>query len=229
MKKNKMMRLASCLLVMVLLTTSMISGTFAKYVTAGSGTDSARVAKWGVDVNIVSGSGFSNEYATHDTEYSKALSVKSFDDAKVVAPGTSSADVAGDVTFAITGTPEVAVKVDVAFDATSEIKLAAGEYLDYTTANDKTDKFTLADDYYPVKFTLTKDGAAVVTDGTLAAVEAALDKSLKYAPNTDLSETYTLTWKWDFAGNDQADTFLGNETTLQSVAYDLAITVTQID
>lgn len=47
MKKNKMMRLASCLLVAILLTTSVISGTFAKYTTSSTGTDSARVATWG--------------------------------------------------------------------------------------------------------------------------------------------------------------------------------------
>ena len=48
MKKNRMMRLASGLLVAVLMTTSMISGTFAKYVTTASASDNARVAKWGV-------------------------------------------------------------------------------------------------------------------------------------------------------------------------------------
>ena len=48
MKKNKMMRTASGLLVATLLTTSMISGTFAKYTTQDEASDSARVAKWGV-------------------------------------------------------------------------------------------------------------------------------------------------------------------------------------
>ena len=43
MKKNKMMRLASFLLIAVLLTTSVISGTFAKYVTTDAQWDSARV------------------------------------------------------------------------------------------------------------------------------------------------------------------------------------------
>ena len=47
MKKNKMMRVASALLVAVLLTTCAISGTFAKYVSQATGSDTARVAKWG--------------------------------------------------------------------------------------------------------------------------------------------------------------------------------------
>lgn len=50
MKKNKTMRAASALLVAALLSTSIISGTFAKYTTGASAQDSARVAKWGVVV-----------------------------------------------------------------------------------------------------------------------------------------------------------------------------------
>ncbi|MBE6642449.1 MAG: hypothetical protein E7615_02205 [Ruminococcaceae bacterium] len=232
MKKNRMMRIATALLIAVLLTTCAISGTFAKYVTTASGTDSARVAKWGVDIEIVSGAGFSNEYATDDTNYSGALSVKSADNKNVVAPGTSSEDVNGNVTFTISGAPEVAVKVDIAFDAKSEIKLAAGDYLDYTTANSDTDTFTLNEEYYPVKFTLTKTGEAnpVVNKGTLADVEEALNgDTAYYEPNADLDVTYTLTWEWAFSVNDKADTYLGNEATLQTLAYDLTISVTQVD
>ena len=43
MKKNVMMRVASALLVAVLLSTCTISGTFAKYVTTSSGNDNAEV------------------------------------------------------------------------------------------------------------------------------------------------------------------------------------------
>ena len=46
MKKNKRMRTASGLMIAALLTTSMISGTFAKYTTADAAQDSARAAKW---------------------------------------------------------------------------------------------------------------------------------------------------------------------------------------
>ena len=49
MKKNRMMRLASILLVLVLMTTSVISGTFAKYTTSGNAYDQARVAYWGFE------------------------------------------------------------------------------------------------------------------------------------------------------------------------------------
>ena len=49
MKKNVMMRVASALLVAVLMTTCAISGTFAKYTTTASGKDAARVANWGFE------------------------------------------------------------------------------------------------------------------------------------------------------------------------------------
>ena len=50
MKKNKMMRIASVLLVAVLLSTCAISSTFAKYTTEFTGTSTAKVATWSVNV-----------------------------------------------------------------------------------------------------------------------------------------------------------------------------------
>ncbi len=46
--KNKMMRIASILMVAVLLTVCAVSSTFAKYVTSVNVGDAARVAKWGI-------------------------------------------------------------------------------------------------------------------------------------------------------------------------------------
>ena len=61
MRKNKMMRAASALMVAVLLTTCTISGTFAKYVTTASGNDTARVAKWGVQIDMAGFSDVDND------------------------------------------------------------------------------------------------------------------------------------------------------------------------
>lgn len=47
MKKNKIMLSGLCTAGSDLMTTCAISSTFAKYTTSASGTDSARVAKWG--------------------------------------------------------------------------------------------------------------------------------------------------------------------------------------
>lgn len=141
MKKNKMMRVASVLLVAVLLTISAVSGTFAKYVTSDSGSDTARVAKFGV-VASVSGDLFGAQYnavgagngittwtvATAGTVNGGEASEM------VVAPGT----VGGTMSFSVTGTPEVSTTAtfglpldkagaDTNFEDT-DIVLKAGEY-----------------------------------------------------------------------------------------------------
>ena len=107
MKKNVMMRLACFLLVAVLISTSAISGTYAKYVTQGSASDTARVAKFGVKVTGTSEI-FSDSYKDEATDYTvneKTAEITVQADTEgtnVVAPGTQ-----GDlVEFALEGTPE---------------------------------------------------------------------------------------------------------------------------
>ena len=63
MKKNKSMRAAGGLMIATLLSTSIVSGTYAKYVTSDSAKDSARVAKFGVEVKA-DGKLFDKTYLT---------------------------------------------------------------------------------------------------------------------------------------------------------------------
>lgn len=133
MKKNKMLRLASALLILTLLTTSIIGGTFAKYVTTESGSDTARVAKFGV-VATVSGDLFGSTYAAVDNgntiiSYSQNGGTVSAntEGVKVVAPGTENK--AG-LKLSAKGTPEVSttVKFAQADSTNSDIYLKAGDY-----------------------------------------------------------------------------------------------------
>jgi len=131
MKKNKMLRLASALLILVLLTTGIVGSTFAKYVTVGSAADTARVAKWGV-VITTGGSLFSDAYAANtnapvNTAWTATPSATDITvnaeaaNQNIVAPGTHSLD--NGLKFDISGTPEVATTI------TGEIK-ARDIYLD---------------------------------------------------------------------------------------------------
>lgn len=161
MKKNRMMRLASGLLVLVILTTCIISGTFAKYATGDNAKDSARAAKWGVTTTI-SGALFGEHYnAFAETDGIEKLgsnqiaaaytgSVDSHaageaDDGKnIVAPGTKSEN----MTISIAGKPEVSGKIEFTVDATesenfSDIWLASGTY---GVMADVTDTVKTADD-----------------------------------------------------------------------------------
>lgn len=128
MKKNKMMRLASGLLVAVLLTTSTISGTFAKYTTQDSGSDTARVAKWGVALQV-SGDLYGTNYLTGTntaTDADSGISVQGTQiaDTNVVAPGTKNEK---GFVFSIKGTPEVSSQVTMDLDV-QNIFLKDGNY-----------------------------------------------------------------------------------------------------
>ena len=130
--KNRFLRLASGLFVLCLITTSVISGTYAKYVTGDNGNDTARVARWGVEVST-SGTLFGPAYAetTHGTNADSILvgakNVASLAGDNVVAPGTKN-----DTGFQVklTGTPEVAydVTAETNDETNQDIYLKAGSY-----------------------------------------------------------------------------------------------------
>ena len=111
MKKNRLMRLAAILLLLTLASGSAVGRTYAKYVSADSVKESARVAKFGV-VATVSGDLFGPAYGANDriTSYSSdAASVKAVSQANMlVAPGTKG----GTLTIAVTGTPEVSTAIN---------------------------------------------------------------------------------------------------------------------
>lgn len=235
MKKNRMMRVASALLVAVLLTTCAISGTFAKYTTSGSAGDSARVAEWGVAVVATADNIFDTAYETTDGVYTGMSVDAGIDD--VVAPGTTKANLTD---LKLTGTPEVAVRVEY----TATLTLKNWEDVD-------------GNEYCPLIFTV--EGAEFKIGGkdlennditTVAeledAVEAAVVKCSKdYAPNTNLAETAsetdapTVTWSWPYStstDNDVKDTYLGDVAASKYTGKDTAtvalttnVTITQID
>jgi hypothetical protein len=233
MKKNKMMRIASVLLVAVLMSTCAISGTFAKYVTSDDGTDSARVAKWGVVIEADSFGMFETDYDTDDTTatFSGAYSVSSAagDRDDLLAPGTkgSFADIA------ITGTPEVAVDVAIVATVTVSDNWVDGD----------------GNFYCPVVVTVGTEefNGLNYTSATAfaAAIKKAIDdKSAQYAPNTDLATTYNTTnldlaWAWAFEGttgsennqSDVKDTFLGDAAVSADLTLSIGveIAVTQVD
>lgn len=136
MKKNKMMRIAAVLLVVTLLSTCAISGTFAKYVAKADFEDSARVAKWGIKIET-SSSLFSDTYAAEDADYITAggtVSVDSANEDKVVAPGTSSDQINGGFTARLYGKPEVATRFQFKAGTLEDIFVPFGTYTDYSVA-----------------------------------------------------------------------------------------------
>ncbi|NCC00816.1 MAG: hypothetical protein EOM34_09070 [Clostridia bacterium] len=218
MKKNKMMRAASALMVATLLTTSVISGTFAKYVTSGNASDEARVAKWGVTVTATSSTMFSDTYKKTDTAYTLGdNTVVGEASAKVVAPGTS-----GNLTsVTLSGKPEVAVRVTNV--ATVDLKNweVNGEY--YCPLEVKVGETTI------------KGTAQTSVEAFKAAIKSAIEAyKADYEPGTNLSTKTdaapVVSWKWAFNdNNDEKDTKLGDAATAATISITIKTTVTQID
>ena len=166
MKKNKMMRIASVLLIVTILSTVAISGTFAKYITTADGSDTARVAQWGITITTT-GSMFNAEYDSEAIQGTKSVKavVNATTQAQdmVVAPGTSKTGFEAKMQ----GTSEVTTKLYVDLGASQDIVVPAGDHEDYTTYPAGT--FTSAADYSPVKFNIGFYGTiGNTTEGTAA-------------------------------------------------------------
>lgn len=239
MEKNRMMRLASALLILTLLTTCMISGTFAKYTTKAEGSDTARVAKWGVTVTA-NGSTFATEYNKDDETVSGTIakSVVAATPASgakdnLVAPGTK-----GEMTkMTLSGTPEVAVKVS------------------YVGQFDISDNWMVDGAFYcPLIIKVKANTGTIVIKGLTYTMATEFEKavndaiagySTNYDANTDLSsksgESLSVEWEWPFetgtdetekAANNEKDTFLGGQAASANpatVTLTVTTTVTQID
>ena len=200
MKKNVMMRVASALLVAVLMTTCAISGTFAKYTTTATGSDTARVAKWGFTQNTI-------EINMFDGNYTNVQAIDSDSDGEidnVVAPGTSKTATI-DFTPA-NGTPEVAYTFKVTVEA--------------VTTGDGTQGALLLS-----KLVWTVNGNEV---GEFANVQAEVDSYYTgtFAAGSEPSDL-TIGWKWAIDGDDATDTALGNATNLATVTINVSFEATQ--
>ena len=254
MKKNKKSRISRILFAVLLFTlvsSVLMSGTMAKYVTRGEddNKDFARVAKWGVEINSTSPMGlFAEEYIAGDADglagdyfgfTGSHISVSSSNGDNLVAPGTTNAgnEFLG---IGITGTPEVACHITLKFDKDKNASKLAG----WNLANGEA--------YEPVVWTVQKFNSTLPAPG----LETILDKGtfddmldlledidIYVEPNTDLSTLFNgsdiikITWEWPFSisdDNDKKDTYLGDQAALGNaatftIAYDQAIQVVQVD
>lgn len=243
---GKLIRLSGILLILTLITSCFVGGTFAKYVSKGEGTDTARVAKWGVDV-VGAGNAFANEYETDDSSVKGSIGVSVQSDVAVVAPGTSG-EFKG---ITVSGTPEVAI--NIATIATIEL---TGKW------EDRSGKF-----YCPLIFNINgvkvsgleytsaeefknalKDKIESAANGNVAAgVDLSNPQSTDNVPqlmqkNPDGSSK--IKWSWAFENGDaalstvkhpqtdDADTALGDaaaDGNAPTISLKLETTITQID
>ncbi len=224
MKKNKIMRLASALLVLTLMTTCAISSTFAKYTTSQSGTDSARVAKWGFTDTANSQITLNDLFKT---TYDKNVEGK----ADVIAPGTTNS-----ATFAF------------AYNTTNNGAEAPEVAYTFTVSTDGSNCAEAIKNNPNIQWKLD-NGAWGTWDDMIAAIKAlsGTESGTKtYKPGElpaafkDNTTTHTVSWQWEFeeaagatsptpAEQDKTDTGMGNAADLAKVELHIAVTATQVD
>ncbi len=236
MKKSVLFRVALVMLVLTMVTSCFVGGTFAKYVTSGEGADSARVAKFGV---VVTGNGtaFAEMYddeAVAAASYATVVSDLTGDIKDLVAPGTKG----NMVSMTLAGKPEV--NVEVSYEAEVEL---GDNWID----KDDTSKF-----YCPLKVTVAGTTLCGLDYNSADAFETAIEDNIaayskSYSAGTDLStvagDSLAVSWEWPFVADgtyavnqqtDPKDTFLGDraaENVDDAATITLAVTttVTQID
>lgn len=140
MRENKTLKVALVLLIAVVLTTCTISGTFAKYVSGSTGSDTARVAKWDIKLN---GEAWSDTVEFDLFTYTDTnVTTTGANDEKIIAPGTE-----GTFEFSVKNDSEVAAKYSIELDVTNnnnipvEFKVGEGAWAAPTAG-----KVTLKDD-----------------------------------------------------------------------------------
>lgn len=229
MKKNKFLRLASFMLIACLATCCAVGGTFAKYVTSADATDSARVAKWGMELTVTGDDAFGEKY-NNEIDPAGVKVVSSESGKNVLAPGTNGTL----ATYSIKGTPEVAFNLAVTVDL------------------DLGDKWVVNSSVYcPLVFNV--GGTEIKIDATntdTAKLETAVENAIKTAifgevvDNKDYeanatafatAKTLNISWAWAYstsAENDVKDTALGDaaaDGNAPTIEFTLEITATQID
>lgn len=205
MKKSHTMRIATALCLVLLLTTSIIGGTLAKYTTQDAADEAARVAKWGVELQI-GGNLYGDSYAdviVKDSATSVTVqSLNKSDD--VVAPGTQNVE---GFTFSLKGQPEVDGSVTTTMKV-QNIFLAAGDWgimipVDsglITEAN--FDEFAEQGLYVGNAGTYTQ-ATAYSSSATYYTLEDAATISANYYP-----VVYTLAGNTNYTGTDADNTLV---------------------
>lgn len=204
-KNNK--KSAVIIVLLLALTSILCFGgyTLSKYVTSGSKTGTAQVAKWGYTVELNGTDLFGKNYkfdgvVSKTTADSDGLTVKARGDYSVIAPGTT-----GSLTFKIKGKAEVRALIAMGItphnDVILKMQKASGEKIEYK----------------PVKWTLKKNNVVVPTaeNTSLEAVAFTFhsDPALGVkAPGFEVPETtYELIWAWAFDGTETFNGVTANE------------------
>ena len=203
---NKMLKLTSFVLLVTMIALTLVSGTYAKYTSSASGTDSAVVAKWNIKAGAkgsetsITGSNATVAFNLFDTINDTGNTADETDVAdEKIAPGTA-------------GSFEMSIKND------SEVTARYGI------------SYTLSASDVPIEFSVDDGNTWTTSLSNVAASD-----STKIAMNSSKTVTVMWRWAFtgDASTNytssqtDETDTALGLSTP--TVTVNATLTVEQVD
>ena len=212
MKNDRITRFAILILALTIITLMIVSGTFAKYTSSATGSDTATVAKWSIKVG--SGDGIEIAGSSSTVSFDLFSTIKDED-------GGSEADVAGKASGTAVGSTSATAKIiapgtsgsfDIIVKNESEVNAT------YSIA------FESNNTSIPIEFS---------TDGTTWKSTLSEANVTNAAINMNsAAQTKTVYWRWAYdvsAARDTADTNLGvaAQTSPASVTLSATISATQ--
>lgn len=224
----------------VAITTFSVSGTYAKYVSTSTGTDKARVAKWGIGEEPL-------KIDLFDESYTNVANGSS--DLKIIAPGTSGS-------YEFTLDPTVYKATEVGYEIKSDVTITdqIGQIVYWLTDATDGDHNTFAsvkDEAGIIKYKSGGFNEVASTDisDLETAIEDAVTGSAEAGSALTAKVSKVLHWEWIYDGEnvtnqvggtsittDAVDTQKGKEAsearddnTISNVTMTVNITATQID
>ena len=201
-KGNKMMKVSVFALLLAVVSVSLVSGTYAKYTSEFSGSDSAIVAKWdvrvsaeGTAVKVFDESKVFDLTAEGNVGTEDDIEVRNRQDTAIIAPGTG-----GSFAIVLTNDSDVAAEYQFNFTANE-----AGVPLKWSLDNQN--------------WVETAEALDANATGTIAV------------DGDDKTVTVYWKWDFERKGEgvDAEDTALGTADTLATPTVNVAVTFTQVD
>jgi len=223
LRKDTLVKLAGLAIVLTLISSTLVSGTYAKYTKAVTGSDTTRVAKFAFNLNDGTNTITESQVGTGIFDifsYTDAGVHSSGEDGTFIAPGTT-----GSFALEVENLSEVDITASLALTETNTNNIPI-----YYTIGAATQRYSakLTGAYTGDSGGNYKNLSQLATDistgiGTLQATDGA----------TSTKGTVTLNWAWAFnqdgtGQTDADDTTLGIGGTA-TVQLDVAVTVTQVD
>ena len=218
MKNTKTEKIAILLLALTMMVLMLVSGTFAKYTSTATGTDSVSVAKWSIKIG-------NTEIATSSAQ---TLTLDLFSTIKDTG-GTAEADVAGIASNSTSSNKIIAPGTSGSFaiGVKNESDVNAVYSLDLAITNSSS---------IPLEF--STDGSTWVKPDAQNKIAVNVTNQ---ALNMNVTDTTTVQWRWAFTGSqssqytaaqtDATDTSLGiaAQSSAPTATVTVTVTATQVD